>query len=236
MAVHSRHDHGHLVFYDSHLKRVVDVVGPDVTKYKLTPNELNPSTTDPSGWTATVVEAGTGTSEFNPSDAIDFIGDLITAANENDGINVQLLGEQFKLDADHHIYFGIKFKINDVIQSDFLAGLCITDTAMLGGVSDGVYFESLDASASVSFVSEAGSTETQTDSVGTLVVDTVQYWEFYWDGTKLQAFVDGVSVYYATPANLPAEELRVSLHFLSGEAIAQTLRIQDLRAFQWGRA
>ena len=156
---------------------------------------------------------------------------------DNDGINVQLLGEQSKFDSSHHSYFGIRFKINDVTQSDFLLGFAVTDTALLGAVSDAVYFESLDSSASIDFVAEKGNSETTEAAVGTLVDDTLIYLEFYWDGTKLEAFVDGVSVYYATPANLPdTEELRLSMHFLTGETSAQTLSIADLRAYQWGRA
>ena len=236
MAVHSRRDLSHEVFYDTHLKRVLEVRGPDAVNYKLTAWELAANTVDPAGWTTPVVEAGAGTSEFDVADEIDFIGKLVTAAADNDGINVQLLGEQFKFDSSHHSYFGIRLKINDVTQSDFLLGFAVTDTTLLAAVADAVYFESLDSSASIDFVAEKGNSETTEAAVGTLVDDTLIYLEFYWDGTKLEAFVDGVSKYYATPANLPdSEELRLSMHFLSGEAVAQTLSIADLRAYQWGR-
>lgn len=236
MALHSRRDFGQLVYYDGHQKRIIDVQGPDVVSYKLTARELHATAINPDNWTTTVVEAGSGLSEFDVADLIDFTGKLFTAADENDGINVQLLGEQFKFDSSHRSYFGIRFKINDVTQSDFLCGFCITDTTLLAGMSDGVYFESLDGSTALAFVAEKDSTETTEAAVGTLADDTLKYLEFYWDGTKLEAFVDGVSVYYATPANLPDnEELRLSMHFLTGEAVAQTILIADLRAFQWGR-
>jgi hypothetical protein len=235
MALHVRWDRGHQVYYDTHLKRVIKVVGPNCWNYKLRPAELNPSGTDPTGWTTTVVEVGAGTSEFNPADEIDRVGNLITAGNEDDGINVQLLGEVIKLDSNHSCYFGVQFEINDVIQSDLFAGFAIVDTTLLGGVSDALYFESLDGSASVNFVAEKDNTETTESAVGTLVADTLHFLEFYWDGTKVQAFFDGASIYYATPDELPDnEELRLSLHFLTGEVAAQTLKIKTLRASQWG--
>ena len=228
---------GAIIYWDTHCKRITDVIYPGAFKFRLSPAELNADTVDPEFWTTTVVEAGAGTSEFNPSDLIDFIGALITAANDNDGINTQLLGEAIKFDSSHHSYFGIRFKINDVTQSDFILGLCIVDTTLLGGMTDGVYFRSVDTAATVTFVAEKDSTETETASIATIVDDTVVDLEFYWDGTKLEAFVNGVSVYYDTPANLPDdEELRVSMHFLTGEAVAQTLNIQKLDVFQWGRA
>ena len=237
MAVHSRWDLSHLVHYDTHLKRIIDVQGPDVVKYKLTAQELKATASDPDNWTTTVVEGGAGNSEFDVADEIDFIGKLVTDNFDNDGINVQLLGEQFKFDSSHHSYFGIRFKINDVTQSDFLLGFAVTDVTLLAAVADAVYFESLDGSTSIDFVAEKGNSETTELAVGTLVDDALIYLEFYWDGLKLEAFVDGVSVYYATPANLPdTEELRLSMHFLTGETSVQTFLIADLRAYQWGRA
>lgn len=228
---------GAQVWHSGHRKRIIDVKHDDSYHFKLSAAELNATTVDPEFWTTTVVEIGAGTSEFNPSDSIDYVGNLITAANENDGINVQLLGETFKFDSSHHSYFGIRFEINDVTQQDFILGLCITDTDLVGGMTDGMYFRSADAAATVTFVAEKDSTETETASVGTIVDDTIVDLEFYWDGTKVEAFFNGASAYYDTPANLPDdEELRISMHFLTGEAVAQTMKIQKLEAWQWGRA
>jgi hypothetical protein len=235
MTFHVRWDRGHQVYYDTHLKRVLKVEGPNCWNYKLTPQELNVSGTDPTGYTTTVVEGGAGTSEFTPADEIDRVGNIVTAGGENDGVNAQLLGEVIKLDADHSSYFGFEFEINDVIQSDLLAGFAVTDTDLLGGVDTAIYFESLDGSAAVNLVAEKDTTETTESAVGTLVVDTLHFLEFYWDGTKVQAFFDGASVYYDTPAELPDdEEMRLSLHFLTGETAVQTLKIKTLRASQWG--
>lgn len=237
MAVHSRYDKGHLLYYDTHYKRIVGVQGPDVVHYVLQAESLNATTVDPSGMTTTVVEVGTGTTEFDVSDAEGLIGTITCAANENDGGNYQVLGEQYVFDADHGIYLGARVNLNDVDQSDLLVGLCISDTTLLGGMTDGVYFESLDGSATVAIVAEKDSTETTGATTGTLTDATLAYLEFYWDGTTLEAFVDGVSIYNAVPANIPDDEaLRPSIHFLTGEAVANTCGFARFECFQWGRS
>lgn len=238
MAIHTRHERGHLIYWDTHRKRVVGVQGPDVISYELKPEHLNATTVDPSGFTTTVVEVGAGTTEFDVSDAEGYIGRITCAANENDGGSYQLLGENIVFDGDHSSYFGLRFAINDADQTDFLFGACITDTALLGGLSDGMYFESLDGGASVSFTAEKDSNETQSDSLGTITDATDMTVEFYWDGTKVEAFIDGAQVVApTTPANLPDNEaLRLSLEFLTGEATANTMDVAWMRFYQWGRS
>jgi len=235
--IHARRIRGNLAYYDTHLKRLVDAVGPDVQKYELLPHVLNATATDPSGWTTTVVEVGAGTTEFDVNNAAGRVGTITTAANENDGGSYQLLGESFELTADQDVYAGVCLQINDADQTDLLFGLCITDTALLGGMTDGVYIESLDASASISVVTEKNSTETQTDSVGTITDATDITLELYYSGadSNVEFFVDGSSVGTHT-TNIPNDEaLRLSIEFLTGEAVANTCNVQWLRAIQIGR-
>lgn len=235
MSVHADYNrNGHLVFWDTHRKRIVNVIGPDVIGYDLVASDLN---ADPLGWTTTVVEVGAGTTEFDPSNSEGLIGTITTAANENDGGSYQLLGENYIFDADHHIYLAAQIQINDADQTDFLIGLGITDTTPLGGISDAVYFESLDGSTDISIVSEKNSTETTGGTTGTLVDATLIYLEYYWDGTALEAFIDGASIYLATPANVPDDEaLRPTIHFLTGEAVANTCAFARFKVRQWGRS
>ena len=215
--------------------RLVDAIGNDVMSYNLKPETLNVTTADPYGFTTTVVEAGTGATEFDANNTAGRVGTITTAANENDGGQYQLLAEWFELTSDQDVYAGIELQGNDVDQSDILFGLCITDTTLLGGMTDGVYFESLDGSASVSTVTEKDSTETQTDAVSTLVDATDQILEMYFDGSSVYFFQDGVQSTIHT-ANIPDDEaLTLSLAFLSGEANAQTLNVKWLRAIQIGR-
>ena len=234
---------GNFVYVDAgaHLMRVVDAIGPDVIKWQFNPWTMGVQAegatgTDMHGATTTVVEAGTGTSELAASNTAGIQARMTTAANEDDGISIQLVGEDFEFTSNQSMaYFGIEFAINDVDQTDVLGGLCITDTALLGGVSDGVYFESLDGSASVSTVTEKDSTETQNDSAGTLTDAGFHMVEFFFDGTSVYFFFDGSQTAIHT-ANIPDDEaLTVSLEFLTGEATANTLDIRRWNAFQIGR-
>lgn len=236
--LHSRRIRGNLGFYDTHLKRLVYGLGPDVTQYFLEPNAANASGTDPAGWTTTVVEVGSGTSEVLPATDAGYAWNLVTAGNENDGLNTQLLGTPFELTSGQDLYCGLEFSINDVTQSDFFFGLAVTDTDILGGVTDRIGFESLDASTSLTFVLEKDSTQTTTSSLATLADDTLVFAEFYWDGENetVALFVDGVEQTAPATTNLPDDvAMRFSMHFLTGEAAAQTLKIRQGRIIQIGR-
>lgn len=228
---------GAIVYWDTHRKRLIDAIGPNVIKYDLQPGHLGGAAgASPAGWTETVVEIGSGTSEFIGSSTAGYVGDLITAGNENDGWSGQLSGSSFELTSDQELYFGIEFQVNDVTQFDMFAGLAVTDTAILGGVTDRIGFQTLDAATALTFMLEKDSTETLTSSLATLADATDIFAEFYWDGTAIEVFVNGVSV--ATPAvtNLPNDVgLRLSLEGLTGEAVAQTMKVKQLRVIQIGR-
>lgn len=236
-SLHSRHVRGNLVFYDTHRKRLIDAIGPDVIKYDLQPGHLGSvAGASPAGWTETVVEVGAGTSEFIGTTVAGYIGDVITAANDNDGWSGQLSGDSFELTSDQDFYFGCEFKLNDVTQSDFFMGLAVTDTAILGGVADRIGFQSLDAAADLKFMLEKSTTETLSASLATLVDATVVFVEFYWDGSGIEVFVNGSSVETPAVTNLPNDvALRLSLELLTGEAVAQTMNVRQLRAIQIGR-
>jgi hypothetical protein len=235
--VRSRRINGQLAFYEGHAMRLVDAVGSTVYKYELRPDILGATTTDPRGWTSTVVEAGSGTTEWDANNSAGRVGTITCAANENDGGSYQLLGENIELTSDQDVYVGTKLQINDVDQTDLFFGLAVTDTALLGGVADAVYFESVDGSAAISSVTEKDSTETQNDSVGTLVDATDILLEFYFDGSSstVYFFIDGSLVKEHT-ANIPDDEaLRLTIEFLTGEATANTCNVQFLRVIQIGR-
>lgn len=229
-----RRQAGNLLFYNGHRDRIVDVVGPAVWKYEHRPDILNATTVDPTGWTTTVVSAGTGDTEWDPNNEAGRLGTITPADNENDGGNYQLLGENFSCAGAHAFYIGMEAKSNDVDQIDLFFGAAIVDTDLLGAVTDAVYFESLDESSTVAIVAEKGSSETTGAVTATLTDDTDFILEMLFDGTRLKAYVDGVKIFDAVPANLPdTEPLRLSLHFLTGEAVVNTLNVKWLKAFQW---
>lgn len=231
--LHSRRINGNLVWYDNTRQRIIDAIGPDVTKYILNTAALptDDSTGDPTEWTLTAVEVGAGTSTAVLSDNTLL---LTTAGNEDDGPSIQVKGEAFDLASGNYTYFGINFQASEATQSDFLVGLCITDTALLGGLSDGVYFECLDGSTDINFVLEKDSTETTSASaVGTFADATNVTLEFIFDGTNVDSWVNGTLQTRLATTNLPDnEQLTPSIEFLTGAASAETLTVNWLRVVQ----
>lgn len=238
MAIETAALKNNLVVRDSALTwRLYDAFGPSAVKWiedfvKLPADD---TTVDPTGYTMTVVEVGAGNSTAVLSTAVAGGALLITsAANENDGAQLQLLGESFQLNGKYPCYFGCKIQAGDVDQSDYLLGLCITDTTLLGGMTDGVYFRSVDGAATVQFVLEKDSVEASTTAT-TMTDATDVTLEFYYDGTNITAYVDGVQVASVadTDASFPNDELLTpSIAFLTGEAVANTMTVSWARAIQ----
>lgn len=234
----SRFVKGNLVFTDRHLKRFVDAIGPDVVK------DIDDFVSGPgidtafdNDWTVTRVEAGAGESTVTRTDAVGGALLITTDAAENDGVNMQGIGECFELTSDQVLYFGaFGLQVSDATQSDFFIGLAVTDTDILGGVTDRIGFQKLDGATAVTFMCEKDSTETLSGTLHTLANATPVDLEFFWDGAGLEVFVNGVSV--ATPAvtNLPNDEfLRKSIQFLTGESVAKTFTLDKLAIVQIGR-
>ncbi len=236
---------GNLVYIDraGHRQRVVGAIGPDVIAYEFLPwvhnvQDEDATGTDPEGFFTTVVEVGAGTSEMDQSNSIGILAQLVTAANENDGINLQLIGPHFEFTSNQGlVYFGIELDIDDIDTSDIFAGLAVEDTTLLGGVADGVYLESLDGAATSFGVTEKDATETTSAaSIATLTDNTFHFLEFYFDGTSVYFYVDGTRSATIHTTNIPDDVvLTPSIHFLAGSAVASTCDIRQMRAVQVGR-
>lgn len=239
MTIHATHNRrGQLVFYDGKRHSIVDAIGPRVTKWVMDAQDFQSAGgpgTDPTGYTTTVVEAGTGTSEAEASDEAGIEVELVTAGNENDGINLQAgVGEAYKITTSNDVYFGIKLQADEATQSDFFVGLAVTNTNALGGVTDGIYFECLDGGTGISAVTEKNTSETQSDSLGTFADDTDVTLEFYTNGATVTFLVNGAVVATHT-AGIPDDEaLRPTIQFLNGEAAVHRMKIKWARAFALG--
>ena len=231
MTMHVRWDAGNQIYWDTHRERIVKVIGPGVEASVNLAHDV--ATEDPVGWVSTVVEAGGGNTELSGSPTQGFIARVTTDNFDNDGGNYQAPGQTFRCVANMKWYAGIGFTADEATQSDLLFGVCITDTTLLGGMTDGVYMESLDAGTGISVVAEKNTSETQTDSLGTMSTDA-QIWELFWDGTNISYWIDGSLVATVSSGEIPDDEpLRVSLAFLTGEASVHTLDIAFLRGFVW---
>ncbi len=222
---------------DNSRHRLIDAVGPDVIK--IDERFLNPkiAADAPAGWTVTLVEAGAGESTITKPDGVDSGLLLTTDANEDDGITLQFQGEPFKLNTGcRTLYFMARLQASEATQIDWLAGLCITDTTPLGGMTDGIYFEKLDGSTSMSCTTEKNSSETQTDSIGTFAAATDVTLEFYYDKATASVYfyVDGELVATHTTNICDDEDLTPTMQVLAGSAAARTLTIKQIRAIQLG--
>jgi hypothetical protein len=181
-----------------------------------------------------ISETGTGTRAVGNLD-----GGVLVVTNaglENDcnwlqwsGLTNTAVVETFKFEAGKELWMKARFKVSVAAQNDVMIGLYITDTDPIGGVSDGVYFRSVDGSAVMSLVVEKNSTET-TVAAGTLANDTYVTVGFYYDGgSKIDVFWNDVRVGTAATTNLPDdEELAVSFGIQNGEAAAGVLSLDYL--------
>lgn len=241
-SVHSDWRKGALVMWDTHRKRIVDAFGANVFKFldDFTAVPVDDTTGNPTEWTLTLVEAGAGESTLTQIDAAGGQLRIAADANDNDGVNAQLNGESFGLLASGRIlYFGaFGVKLSEATQSDLFLGLAVTDTDILGGVTDRIGFEKLDGSTALKFMLEKDSTETLSASVLTVADGVAFDIEFYLDETGVvEFFVNGASAGKPAVTNLPNDELlRVSWQFLSGAAGAgKTCDVDAIRVVQIGR-
>ena len=231
MTMHTYWDGGNQIYWNTHRERIVYAIGPGVEASVNLANDI--ATEDPAGWATTVVEIGAGTTELSGSPTQGLIGRITNAANDNDGGQYQAPGQTFRCVSGMKWYAGIGFTASEANTSDLLFGVCVTDTTLIGGMTDGVYMESLAGGTGISVVTEKDSSETQTDSLGTMST-SAQVWEMFWDGTNISYYIDGVLVATVSSGNIADNEaLRVSLAWLNGTAGVDTLDIAFCRGYVW---
>lgn len=236
-SVNTTNVRGQFVYYDNaYAHRWLDAFGPNVVKVVEEFQKTYLVSDTIAGATTTLVETGAGETTLGLVAGANG-GELLitTDAADNDGANIQWNGECFSFASAWPAYFGIRFKASEATQSDFLVGLCITDTDLLGGLSDGIYFRKVDGATGISFVLEKNSAETEIASVHTFAADTYLVLEFAYDGTNVTAYVNGNQVAQVAAANANFcndEFLTPSLHFLTGAAAAITCNVDWIRAIQ----
>lgn len=234
MAMHARWLYGNLLYWDTHQNRIIDAWGPGVKKWIMGPNLGAQSADNMAGFTTTLVETGAGgETTVAAGTAINGGSLLITTDNaDNDGANIQMIGEAFQPAASTFLYYGIKLQISDATQSDLLAGFCITDTDLLGAMTDGMYFRKVDATTTMLSVLEQDSNET-TGTALTVANDTDMYLEIVANGVIVDFYVNGTMLTQMAQTNVPDDELLTpSLHFLTGEAAVKTCTVKDWRVFR----
>jgi hypothetical protein len=235
MAVSSKWVGSTLVYYDDYDYRWVKAVGPDVREWEL---RFGTNFATGAEFTATAVSVGAGTS--TPSQAVT-AGDrllMTNAANENDGLNIQVVGTPFQLTSGKPLYFGVKASISDATQSDFMVGLATKDTTIIAAhalslVDDGFGFYKLDGgTAIVAFAEKAGVVSTVTAAA--VATTTKRIYEMYWDGNgTITWYLDGVEV-TSMSAGYPTVVLSPSIVLQNGEAVVKTGLVEWMRVIQLG--
>lgn len=152
---------------------------------------------------------------------------LVTEANDND-VN-QLQGQEtFLIATNKKLWYKARWKVSNATETDVYMGLIITDTDIVGGVTDGIYFRKADDAAVLIHVLELNSTESSSGTVATVVADTFIETAFYYNGKDaVEVYIDGVKVAtHTTLTNLCTdEELAVTISLTNGSAAARTLTV-----------
>jgi len=188
------------------------------------------------GWILTMIDTdGDGGGSQAIEDAAGGILALTVDNNALDSVNLQVNGEAFKLASGKPCYFESRFAVNcaAIANPTVVVGLCIKDTTLAGSMTDGVYFIKDNGDANLDFVCEKNSSETKADTGTDLVDNTFVTVAFYYDGAgNVTYYVDGTEV-ATVSTNIPDdEELTVSFAQLNGEAAANVLRIDYVKAVQ----
>jgi hypothetical protein len=220
---------------DDYNLRWLDGLGENVVKYLMNIGmSFDDQTNDPTAWTNT--EIGSNTIVSHTTEGGGFL--ITTGGTEYNGINLQLQGSAFKLEADKPLYFGIKCKSENATKGDFLVGLCEIDTTLLltsgshavNVTDDGVYFYHLNDETDITFANELSGTAGTT--AGGITYDTDYHvYEFYWDGTALHSYLDDVLLTTITTGQA-AVALTPSINVRAGDDGAEVFDVQWLRVIQ----
>jgi hypothetical protein len=176
-------------------------------------------------WTATATSVGTGTSAAAIADADGGILRITTAANENDGLFLESMGESFLMETGKKAWIKARFSVGDAIQSDLIIGLHSTDTTPLSAAMR-FAFTSDDGSAALYFNVDDNTTDTDSDTVATLADDTFVVVGAYWDGVdSIELFLNGAKITTMTGIAVPGAEMAVGIGYLNGAAGAETTDI-----------
>lgn len=213
-------------------------------------------------WVITTVEAG-GSSATEVISSSEIGGALVIANDTNDTDSDQLQAsddggtgvmEIWDLATTKKLWMTTRFKGNDATDSGLLLGICITDTTLLGGMTDGLYFRKSDTDATLQAVAEKDSTESTVDIVEMADDTYVEVGMLYTAGDKTIVEVyfrnvvsEGVPISKERArnskerwskvgeltTNLPDdEELAVSFAVLNGAAASKTLTIDYFQIAQ----
>ena len=190
------------------------------------PGDLTGVATYP-GWTVTPIVAGTLV-------MLDRVGgwiQLLPAAVEDQGVQMQSDGEMFLPAANRDIHFGIRIESLDVTENDIFVGLSITNgTLITAPAADLIGFWTHDGDANLDFQCQATAQAAGAVDTGVNLADnTAIELGFFVNGiTSVHSYINGVEDTTAqvnVAAQIPITELALSFAVLTGEIAANDLKI-----------
>lgn len=181
---------------------------------------------DSSRYTVTAVEAGAGSASQALTETSPF-GVLRLTNDDADDDSTFVQGvEGFRLTPGKKAFFAARMKVS-TNNSDFYAGLIISDTTPLPLPTDAVFFRKSDGALNMELVVVKDSTATTTQIFDAVASNTFYSMAWVYDGkSEIKAYWDGVHVATSGVDNLPDDtELAVSFGCQNGGAGARQLDV-----------
>ena len=190
-------------------------------------------------WTLTQV-AGSGTCAVVAGDPGGSVLLSNAASTDNHETQIQCPTAGFTLATGKKAWFKTRIKVQDATELDWVAGLCVLDTTLMGSVSgagmtDGIFFNKDDDDTQIDINCQKNATTGQLRKANVATATTsymVLGWE--WDGARyVRVFFNDACVHTldltATPtAFLPDAALAVSFAVRNGTTATGTMTIDYL--------
>jgi len=158
---------------------------------------------------------------------------LVTpGTNEDDGTQLQMAKEAFKLAASKPLWFEIRAAFSDATESDYLLGICDRDTTQIVAGSSGVFFGKDDGDRNIDYHCELVTVDTTGDTGVDAVAAVYNRYGIFYDGAgKVEFWIDGVK-YATSESNIPTTEIMPTFGVLNGAAAAKTLTVDYIKCAQ----
>ncbi len=191
-------------------------------------------------WTETDVQ---GVNTVAIQDGNGGIVTMVLAGADDDQVQLQrvdggtLVAESYLFDPDKRFFIEILGTLSEVLLSEMMMGLSITDTTILPAPTDGIYFHKAEGAGLVTLDARKDDAEVSGD-VGTIVDATAFRLQAFYDGQgsdgRLYGALDGAIGSFTEPdTTFPDDELlTISFAVRAGEAAAKTLTLDRIVTIQ----
>jgi hypothetical protein len=184
-------------------------------------------------WTSTAVGAGA----YDIADGVGGYLTMTNAAADDDSLELQhhiatQSGETWTLVAGKPLWFEVKAAVSDATQSDYVIGLCITDTTTIAGTTYGVWFQKDDGDVNIDYHCMENTADTTGDTGVDAADNVFVRYGIVWDGTStVHFFLNGAQV-TSTATNVPTTELTLTMCIQNGEAVAKIMTVDYAKIVQ----